>query len=155
MANDIVEFIDGALIESELEKHGSYASTTRGVSMRPLFKTGRDMVIIKPVSRPLRKYDVVLYTGARNHYTMHRIIGIKDTHYVIRGDNTYKKEYVPKECIIGILTEFNRKGKSGSVEDKSYKIYSRFWHYLYPVRHICYKIKCLLAKIKHAIFKKK
>lgn len=155
MANDIVEFVDGALIESELKKHGSYASTTRGVSMRPLFKTGRDMVIIKPVSRPLRKYDVVLYTGARNHYTMHRIIGIKDNYFVIRGDNTYNKEYVPKENVIGILTEFNRKGKRGSVEDTSFKIYSRFWHYLYPVRHICYKIKCLLSKIKHAVFKKK
>ena len=155
MTADIVEFVDGSLIESELEKHGSYASTTRGVSMRPLFKTGRDMVIIKPVTRPLRKYDVVLYTGARNHYTMHRIIGIKDTHYIIRGDNTYRKEYVPKENIIGILTEFNRKGKRRSVEDTSFKIYSRFWHYLYPVRHICHKIRRLLSKIKHAIFKKK
>ena len=155
MANDILEFPDGALIESELAKHGSYASTTRGPSMRPLFKTGRDMVIIKPITRPLKKYDVVLYTGARNHYTMHRIIGVKDGSYVIRGDNTYKKEYVPADNIIGILTEFNRKGKRGSVEDASFKFYSRVWHYLYPVRYICYKIKFLLSKIKHAIFKKK
>ena len=155
MANDTVEFEGGALIESELEKHGSYASITRGTSMRPLFKTGRDMVIIKPISRPLQKYDVVLYTGTHNHYTMHRIIGVKEGYYVIRGDNTYRKEYVPADNIIGILTEFNRKGKHGSVEDRSFKIYSRIWHYLYPVRHILHMIRRVLSKIKHSIFKKK
>ena len=155
MMGSILDFPDGAIIERELEIHGSYASTTRGTSMRPLFKTGRDMVIIKPITRPLRKYDVVLYTGAHNHYTMHRIIGIKNGHYVIRGDNTYKKEYVPADNIIGVLAEFNRRGKRGSVEDKSFRFYSRFWHYLYPVRHICHKIRCVLSKIKRAIFKKK
>ena len=153
MANDILEFPDGAIIENELAKHGSYASTTRGTSMRPLFKTGRDMVIIEPITAPLKKYDVVLYTGARNHYTMHRIIGVKNGLYVIRGDNTYKNEFVPPENIIGILTEFNRKGKRGSVDSTSFKIYSRFWHYLYPVRHFFHLFRRLASKIKHTVFK--
>ena len=150
-----VRFAEGAFIEEELKKHGSYASITRGTSMRPLFKTSRDMVIIKPLYRPLRKYDVVLYTGAYNHYTMHRIIGKKGDVFVIRGDNTYKKEYVTENRIIGILTEFNRKGKHGTVEDRSFKIYSRFWNLIYPARHVCHKIRCVLSKIKHAVFKKK
>ncbi len=151
--SDIVTDV-GGVIEEELKKHGTYASITRGPSMRPLFKTGRDMVIIETVKEPLRKYDVVLYTGAHNKYTMHRIIGIRDDVYIIRGDNTYKKEYVKRENIIGILTEFNRRGKRGSVKNKSFKIYSRIWHYLYPVRHILYKIKCFLSKIKHKILGK-
>ena len=145
---------ESGVIEAELAKHGVYASITRGPSMRPLFKTGRDMVIIARVEKPLKKYDVVLYTGAHNKYTMHRIIGIRDDAYIIRGDNTYKKEYVKKENIIGILTEFNRRGKRVSTEKISYKIYSRFWHYIYPVRHILYKLKSLLSKIKHKILGK-
>lgn len=155
MGEGVISFdAENELIESELMKHGAYASVTRGPSMRPLFKTHRDMVIISRIERPLRKYDVVLYTGAANKYTMHRIIGVKQGEYIIRGDNTYKKERVAPERIIGILTEFNRKGKRGSVEAFSFKLYSRVWHYLYPVRHICYKIKRLLSKIKHAILKK-
>ncbi len=155
MAEGVISFdAENEFIESELMKHGVYASVTRGPSMRPLFKTHRDMVIISRIERPLRKYDVVLYTGAHNKYTMHRIIGVKSGVYIIRGDNTYKKEYVETERIIGILTEFNRKGKRGSVDSFSFKLYSRVWHYLYPVRHICYKIKRLLSKIKHAITKK-
>lgn len=145
---------ENGVIEAELEKYGTYASITRGPSMRPLFKTGRDVVIISSLNRPLKKYDVVLYTGAHNKYTLHRIIGIRDGLYIIRGDNTYKKEYVKKENVIGILTEFNRRGKRSSVEKRSYKFYSRIWHYLYPVRHILYKTKGILSKIKHKIFKK-
>ena len=78
------------IIESELEKHGSYASVTRGISMRPLFKTRRDMVIITPPPAEFKKYDVVLYTGAGNKYTMHRVIGIKGDILIIRGDNNGK-----------------------------------------------------------------
>ena len=142
-------------IEDELRKHGTYATNTVGTSMRPLFKTHRDAVFLAVPQEKIKKYDVLLYRDPLDRYLLHRVIGIKDGVYVIRGDNTYKKEYVPADNIIGILTEFNRKGKHGSVEDRSFKIYSRIWHYLYPVRHILHKIRRILSKIKHSIFKKK
>lgn len=143
------------VIERELEKHGSYASVTRGLSMRPLFKTSRDMVIIKKPTSDFKKYDVVLYTGAGNKYTMHRIIGFKGDTLLIRGDNTYEKEYVPRENVIGILTEFNRKGKHHTVEEFSFKLYSRFWNFIYPVRYVLYRLRRLLGKIYRSLFKSK
>lgn len=141
------------IIECELERHGTYASVTRGISMRPLFKTHRDMVIIGRVPEELKKYDVVLYTGAGNRYTMHRIIGFAGDNLIIRGDNTYRREIVPRKNVIGILTEFNRRGKHHTTEERGYKIYSRIWHYLYPVRHFFHLLRRLASKIKHAIFK--
>lgn len=141
------------IIERELEKHGSYASVTRGISMRPLFKTRRDMVIITPPPAEFKKYDVVLYTGAGNKYTMHRIIDIDGDTLIIRGDNTYRRERVPVSNVIGILTEFNRRGKHHTVEERGYKIYSRIWHYLYPVRHFLNLFRRLASKIKHTVFK--
>ena len=45
--------LQGTAVESELKKNGVYASVTSGVSMRPLFKTNRDMVILKrPEAEP-------------------------------------------------------------------------------------------------------
>jgi hypothetical protein len=76
--------------ERELKENGVYASITRGVSMRPLFKTHRDVVIVRTPIRPYKKYDVVLYTAA-DKYVLHRIIGKRDGAYVIRGDNTYRR----------------------------------------------------------------
>ncbi len=152
-ATDSTVAAGAGVIECELERHGTYASVTRGISMRPLFKTHRDMVIIGPVPPTLKKYDVVLYTGAGNKYTMHRIIRIDGDTLVIRGDNTYRRELVPRSNVIGILTEFNRRGKHHTVNDTGYKIYSRIWHYLYPVRHFFHLLRRLASKIKHKLFK--
>ena len=121
-------------IEDELEKHGTYATNTVGVSMRPLFKTHRDAVALKKADGECKKYDVVLYTGKSGKYILHRIIGKKDRFYVIRGGNTYTKEYVPKECVLAVMVSFNRKGKHHSVEERGYKFYSRVWNFIYPVR---------------------
>lgn len=143
------------LIEEELCKHGSYASVTRGPSMRPLFKTGRDMVIIYPKPQTLKKYDVILYTGRKNRYTLHRIIGRRGDTLVVRGDNTYKKEYIPESDVIGILKEYNRRGKHGTVDTRRFRAYSVLWNFIYPIRFVAVKIKHALGRCYRAIFKRK
>ena len=153
-APDTTITVEKGVIENELARYGSYASVTRGVSMRPLFKTHRDVVIIMPPPAEFKKYDVVLYTSPSNDkYIMHRVIRVDGDTLIIRGDNTYRLEYVPRSKIIGILAEFNRRGKHHTTNDRGYKIYSRFWHYIYPVRHFLHLLRRLASKIKHKIFK--
>ncbi|MBQ7363608.1 MAG: S24/S26 family peptidase [Clostridia bacterium] len=126
-------------MEEELKVHGAYASVTKGVSMRPLFKTDRDMVILEAPRGELKKYDVALYRDGTGKYILHRVIAVKEDHYVIRGDNTYVREYVSKDRIIGVLTEFNRAGKHISVENRRYRLYARLWCFIYPIRSIAYR----------------
>ena len=123
-------------VETELREHGVYASVTTGTSMQPLFKTHRDMIIVKSITEPLVKYDVALYRGATGKYILHRVVGVRDDVYLIRGDNTFTLERVPKDRVIGVLTEFNRKGKRHSVNDMGYCIYSRLWNFIYPIRFL-------------------
>ena len=143
------------LIEDELSKHGVYASTTSGVSMRPLFRTGRDMVIISKPTGEEKKYDVVLYRDGHGKYILHRIIAVKDSFYIIRGDNTYVRERVHKSRIIGVLTEFNRRGKRGSVDSFGFKLYSRVWNFLYLPRAAAYYILRTAKRALRKIFKRK
>ena len=138
-------------IEDELFEHGNYATNTVGSSMRPLFKTHRDAVTLITPDREIKKYDIVLYKTPSDKYILHRVIGIKDGVYVIRGDNTFVKERVPKEWIIAYAVSFNRKGKKHKTTDLSYRIYSRVWHRIYPLRLVVFKIRRLLSKIKHKI----
>lgn len=135
-------------VEEILEREGVFASVTVGTSMRPLFKTRRDMVILKKPEQPPRKYDVVLYK-IQKKYVLHRIVKVKadERIYVIRGDNTYKNEYVPFEKIIAVLDSFNRKGKHSCVTDRAYRIYSRVWTALYPLRKIAYPVFVLLRRL--------
>ena len=138
-------------IEDELSEHGNYATNTVGVSMKPLFKTHRDVVTLIPPDREIKKYDILLYKTPDGRYVLHRVIAVKDGIYVIRGDNTYVKEYVPREWVIAYAVAFNRKGKRHKTTDLSYKIYSRLWHFIYPVRLVFFKMRMLLSKIKRKI----
>ena len=115
--------------EEMLDKFGTIATNTVGKSMFPLFKTHRDVVVIKKIDGPLKKYDVAFYKiGSK--YILHRVIARRGGYYIIRGDNTYRKEYVREDKILGVLVSFNRKGKHHKVTDIGYKLYSRIWHYL-------------------------
>ena len=142
------------VIESQLMTHGVYATNTSGVSMRPLFRTHRDVVILEKPKGELKKYDVVLYRVSDVKYVLHRIIEVKEDEYIIRGDNTFIKEHVPKDMILGVMTAFNRKDKKYTVSDRGYKIYSRFWNFIYPVRRLFYGIRRLLGKMYRKVFKK-
>ena len=138
-------------IEDELEEHGTYATNTSGVSMMPLFKTHRDVVVLEAPCRKIKKYDVVLYTDSLDRYILHRVIGIKKDIYVIRGDNTFRKELVPCERVIAYMISFNRKGKHHTVDEAGYKLYSRLWHFIYPIRFLWHKFRAYCGKIKRAL----
>ena len=141
-------------IEAILERDGVYPSVTRGVSMRPLLKTHRDMVILSKCGGELKKYDVALYKCGEK-YILHRVIAIDRERavYVIRGDNTFKKEYIPFDKILARLTVFKRRGKHHTVEEKGYKIYCRLWNFIYPIRFVIHYAVAVPRKIARLVFK--
>ena len=141
-------------VERELRENGVYASVTKGASMRPLFRTNRDMIILKVPTEEPKRYDVVLYRTRSGKYVLHRIVKVLPEKFLIRGDNTYTLEHVEKSRILAVLTEFNRKGKKHTVNDVSYRIYSRIWNFIYPVRALYVKLRRLAGKIYRKIFKK-
>ena len=144
---------EGSYVEQQLRKYGNAASLTEGISMRPFLKSKRDSVVLEAVDSPLRKYDVVLYPCG-GKLIMHRIVGFrKDGSLIIRGDNTYKREIVPREKIIARLTSFTRKGKSGTVNDLGYKVYSVVWTFIYPLRFIINRPLNLFYRAVRRIFR--
>lgn len=139
-------------LEDILKRDGVLIYKTRGVSMRPLLKENRDLVTIRPYTGRLKKYDVPLYRKHGGGYLLHRIIEVRDNDYVIRGDNTFVKEYgITDNRIVGVLTGFKRKKKDYSVDNTGFKIYSRVWNFIYPVRFVLHKIRRFGGKIKRAI----
>ena len=146
-----IDNIPSKRIEDELLEYGSCATKTLGISMKPLFKNNRDVVVLNSVDREIRKYDIVLYRISDSKCVLHRVIGVRNGIYIIRGDNTFVREYVPKDRVIAYVTSFNRKGKRRKITDCSYRIYSRLWHFIYPLRFVLFKTRRLLSKIKHKI----
>ena len=139
-------------VQHQLETQDKVASFTRGASMYPLLRTHRDIVEIQRPTQPLKTGDVVLYRVKNcDKLVLHRIIGMRDNEtFIIRGDNTYKKEFVPRDAIIGVMTSLYREGKYiDCATSKWYKSYVKRNKFFYPVRWLWRtKIRAVAGKIK-------
>lgn len=152
-ADTVVGYAHG--VEESLEKFGFYTSETKGTSMEPLFRTHRDTVLIVRPEGELKKYDAALYTGGSGKYILHRVIAVRPDCYIIRGDNTFVREYVPKNMVIGVLSGFCRKGKNHSVDERGYRVYVRVWNFIYPIRACFNFARRAAAKVYRTLFRRK
>lgn len=106
----------------------------RGTSMLPMLRQGVDSVVLSPLPKILRKYDLPLYQRTNGQYVLHRIITAEDT-YTCIGDNQFVSEPgVEYSQMIALVTAFCRGDRQYTVHDLRYRIYCRFWHYTRPLR---------------------
>ncbi len=134
---------DAVTYEEELSRNGKIIRTNVGISMMPLLREGRDVMIIERVSGRLKKYDVPLYKRGEN-YVLHRIIRVKPNGYDIIGDNCVNVEKnIKDEQIIGVLTGIIRDGKELSLDSFGYKLYYHLWCDFLYIRIFILKIKFL------------
>lgn len=144
-------------VEEVLKTQDEAMALTRGTSMRPLLRQGRDIVVIKRPQFPLKAGDVPLYkVSNRKELVLHRILKVNaDGSYIIRGDNLYIKEHVLEKQIVGVMKAFYREGKYCDCEkSRKYRVYVFLNRISYPLRRFWrFKLRPALSKIKHMIFK--
>ncbi|HBF44255.1 MAG TPA: hypothetical protein DDY82_04945 [Clostridiales bacterium] len=128
-------------IEEILNQNGSFICQTKGVSMEPLFKEGRDRVVIAPIKKRLKKYDVALYKRGEE-YVLHRVVKVKKSGYKFVGDNTLKSDFVLDKDVVGKAIGYFREEK--------YKKSLKNIFYVYRIR-----IRYYLLTLKRIICKKK
>ena len=122
--------------EDILEKDGILVFTNKGVSMMPLLREGRDLMVIeKRGEQRLKKYDAVLYKS-HGRYVLHRILKVRPDDYVICGDNCIRREYGVRDGqILGVLKAVVRDGKRTiNVTDRNYLVYVHLWCDFYHIR---------------------
>ncbi len=143
-------------IEEQLKQDGVFVSTTVGSSMRPMLRNRRDRIVLRSCDpATLKKGDLPLYRYPDGKYVLHRILAVKDGYFIIRGDNTYQKERIPFEWVLGYVTEFYRGNKHVLSSNRGYRFYASFWQGVYFLRLPLYKAYRLAAGIKHRLFDRK
>lgn len=118
-----------------------------GVSMLPMLRQGRDSVEIAPPPERFQKYDLPLYQGRDGKYVMHRIVGVRDDHYICLGDNTYHYEKVVPERMVARVCAFYRDGRRIGVDNPGYRLYCRAWCAIYPVRRLIKRVQWRVARL--------
>ena len=147
-------------VETVLETEGRYVGGFQGGSMRPMLKSECDSVLILPVTRPYRKYDVLLYRSPKpGKLVLHRVVKVRrDGSVVIRGDNCYFDETdVTPDRVVGILGGYykGRDPKMHSLDAFSYRLYARWRVLNYPVRRLFRPVRDLTFKLYRFVFRKK
>ncbi len=143
--------------EELLKTQDEVMTRTKGASMRPLLRQGRDIVVIKRPQFPLKAGDVPLYrVREKKELVLHRILKAdKDGTYIIRGDNLFLKEYVKESQIVGVMKAFYRDGRYCDCEkSRKYKLYIILNRASYPLRYLwkC-MVRPMLVKVYKKIFK--
>ncbi len=137
--------------EEELDKSGRLVYTNKGISMMPLLREKKDVMIIeKCTPSDIKKLDAVLFTrntGGKITYVMHRVLRLEaDGSFFIAGDNCTSGENVKPCQILGRLTGIIRDGKRIDVKDKSYLFYVHLWCDIYPLRFFVLRLKNFLLR---------
>ena len=123
--------------EKYLAENEELTYTNVGVSMMPLLRQGKDLFTVRrkdPAER-CRVGDVALYRKTPDQFVLHRVIRVRPDDYVILGDNCISREYgIRDEDILGVMTGFVRDGKSHTVDEPGYKLYSFVVLHTIPAR---------------------
>ena len=118
--------------------------------MLPMIREGLDSVVLSSVPERPSKYDVMLYQRKNGKYVLHRLVGVGDK-YAFLGDNQFCVERgITHEQLIARVSYFYRGEKQISVENLSYKLFCRIWHYSRFIRRVC---RGSVVLIKRAISK--
>lgn len=119
-------------IQEELSQGFSVTLYPQGTSMEPMLYQGRDSVVLSPV-RDIKKNDVILYQRTNGQFVLHRVIGIKNGAYVLRGDNQFIKEYpVYSHQVIAVVSAFTRNRQYTEINDRKYRFYCMMWPVVHP-----------------------
>ena len=141
-------------IEEELERSGKILQTTIGDSMEPMLQYRQNIVVIEKADGLLNKYDLPLYRRPNGKYVLHRILKVRKNDYIICGDNRIRRETVPHEWIIGVVSGYYKGKKFISVKDRKYLLYVHIWCDFYYVRAALLWLKSTLARIKRKLKRK-
>lgn len=119
-----------------LEEKRDVEITVAGNSMYPLWKHGRDSVVLAGCDRyALKKGDVPLYRRPSGQLVLHRIVRVNELTYEMCGDAQTRIEYdLPKENVIAVVKSFTRKGKQYRCDHLAYRAYAGLWPRLRPLR---------------------
>ncbi len=137
-----------SVVEETVANGGSIKIKIAGYSMYPLVTSRRDSVLLTKADK-IKKGDVPLIKRDDGSFVLHRVVGIKDGYFKLRGDYEQKCEYpVNPEQVIAVAKGFYRKEKFISCDSFLYKLYSFFWMNTIAIRPVILKLMGKSADIK-------
>ncbi|MBP5209320.1 MAG: S24/S26 family peptidase [Clostridia bacterium] len=131
-----------------LAEQGFYLTTPAGHSMEPMLTDREDQVLIRPLTGPARRGDVLLYETPAGLHALHRVVRRRPGGYLMRGDSCYDREpCLTEDRVIGRMETFWHGGRETSADDPAYRRYVRRRLLSYPLRRTLHALRALGARL--------
>ncbi|MDY2814557.1 MAG: S24/S26 family peptidase [Dorea sp.] len=129
-------------ISDQLAENRQAVFTVTGMSMWPLLCHGRDQVIVERIERDkLKLGDIILFRITDEKYILHRITYMSDSFFQTTGDgNLFRDMQMPYECIVAKVQKIVRNGKVVECDERKWRILSRIWMKLFPIRKWIFRV---------------
>ena len=144
----------------ELKKSGKIVFTIRGVSMRPLFRTAEDAILVVTCDpETLKNLDIVLFYRVSpvkgEQYVLHRIVGRRpDGQFIIAGDNCIDYDIVAPKDILGVVVSAQRGNKPIKLEGFRYAMYKYLWCKPYRFRALVLRMRRAVRSLGRKILRR-
>lgn len=108
-----------------------------GDSMRPLIRRNRDEVTIQPLTRPLKRGDVILFRNAAGQHVVHRVRKLGEGRVQTLGDNCWNPDpWIPAEQALGLAVCVKRDGRTIRLDGAPGRGIGRVWMAFRPMRNL-------------------
>lgn len=122
-------------IREIISSGGSCRLVVTGSSMQPFLRSGRDAVILSPVTLPFRRGDIIFYERVCGQCILHRVVGSRpDGTLLLCGDAQTGLEPLDKEHVIAAASQIERSGRLFSADAPVWRALSLLWLALRPIR---------------------
>ncbi len=119
-----------------------------GESMRPLIRKQKDTVTVFPVTRKLKKGDIVLFARNDGVYVVHRIRKINGNKILTIGDSCAEFDFpISERSVWGLAVRLERNGKTYNLDSSVSRFYGILIMYIRPIRFIWRKLLKFGVKI--------
>ncbi len=137
-----------SFVEETVNNGGSVKIKIAGFSMYPLVTSRRDSVLLTK-AETVKKGDVPLIKREDGSFVLHRVVGIKNGYFMLRGDYEQKIEYPVKSSqVVAVAKGFYRNEKYIDCDSLLYKLYSFLWMNSVAIRPLMLKILAMRSFLK-------
>lgn len=137
-------------LEQALKEEKEIWTVASGDSMLPCIRPQKDILHLVYPTAHIQKYDVILYRRTNGSYILHRVMEVRDTEYVLCGDNQYILELgITDKQILGVLRGFYRgEHYIDCHTNRKYCFYVRVWSYSLRLRKTFIRIMNFLKSVR-------
>lgn len=123
------------ILTAQLKSGGRATLVVTGNSMYPTLRHRADAVTLVPVSRELKRGDLILYQRESGQYVLHRIVARpKNGSFICCGDNQWEREPVTRDQVLALADGIIRSSKACTEASRRYRAWVALWVAMLPVR---------------------